>query len=136
LLIWAAREAGFGNADGTSTNKVMSVIANRLMHDKDVLAAIAEYSRGAVRAISPEAVRAVRALIRNDKHRDHMRAVAAVLDRVDPPEIKQTVAIEDHRQPTPEMTQKVLDRIDELMQRAGLPPPRRMIDVTPETERA
>jgi hypothetical protein len=54
----------------------------------------AEYSRRCVRAISPEAVTAVRELIRDPKSRDHARAIAMVLDRIDPPETTHNVKIE------------------------------------------
>lgn len=128
LQIYAARKAGYGNAEGTSTNAALGVIAARLLADDRVQAAIAEYSRGQVRAVSPEAVRAVRNLVRDPKARDHMKAVSAILDRVDPIETKHVVAVEDHRPPTPEAIDAVLKRIDELMRRVGLPLPPLIIE--------
>jgi hypothetical protein len=121
LLIYAAREAGYGDAEGTSTNKALSVIANRLVQDSRVQAAIAEFSHSTLRAISPEAIAALKNVIRDPKHRDHMRAIAAIADRVDPIEQTHVHKIEDSR-PTPEMTQAVLDKIEELMRRVGLAP--------------
>jgi hypothetical protein len=97
------------------------VIADRLVHDDRVRSAISEYSRNVVRAISPKAVRAVRNLIRDPKAKDHARAVAMVLDRVDPIETTHTVKIEDYRPPTAEMTAAVMARIAELARQAGLP---------------
>ena len=39
-----------------------------------------------------------------------------------------TVKVEDHRPASPEITQKVLERIDELARRAGLLPSPQIID--------
>lgn len=116
LFIYAAEKAGYQG----SSNKSLGVMAARLVRDERMQAAIAEYSRTTVRAISPEAIRALKEVIRNPKHRDHMRAIAAVADRVDPPETTTTLKIEDHRPASPEITQRVLDRIEDLMRRAGL----------------
>jgi phage terminase small subunit len=52
--------------------------------DERVIAAIAEEARKTVRVHHPEAVLALLNLIRNPEHKDHARAVAMVLDRVDP----------------------------------------------------
>lgn len=79
LMAWAAREAGYGTA--TSSTKSLGVIACRLVHDDRVRAAMAEFSQNVVRAIGPEAVRAVKNLIRNPRARDHMRAISTILDR-------------------------------------------------------
>ena len=125
LLIHAARVAEYGS--GTSSNKVLSTIANRLVHDDRIREAVAEYSRNLVRAISPEAVKAVRNLIRDPKAKDHARAVAMILDRVDPPQTSHTVTVKDERAPlSPAELEKVLLKIDELARRAGIisnPPP-------------
>jgi hypothetical protein len=122
LLIWAAREAGYGTP--TSSNKSLGVIASRIVNDEQVQHAIAEYAKGLIRAISPEAVRSVRELVRNTKHKDHARAIGMILDRVDPPETTHTVKVEGNRPPSREAVERVLARIDELAVRAGvvLPP--------------
>lgn len=119
LLIYAARAAGYGTP--SSSRASLGVIASRIAHDKIVQLAIAEYSRSAIRAISPEAVRAVRAAIRDPKAKDHLRAVVAVLDRVDPPEQRHVLAVEEDVAPTLEATERVLNKITELARRAGLP---------------
>ena len=51
LLIYAARKAGYGNKEGTTTNEAFGVIAARLVQDESVHDAIAEYSRNLVRVI-------------------------------------------------------------------------------------
>jgi hypothetical protein len=120
LLIYAAKKAGYGNKEGTTTNETFSVIGARLVQDESVHDAIAEYSRSLVRVISPEAVRAVRNLIRNPKAKDHARAVGMILDRIAPLETMHTVKVEDNRPPSREAMERVLARIDELAVRAGV----------------
>jgi hypothetical protein len=120
LLVYAARKANYGTA--TSSTKSLGVIAGRIIHDDDVQDAIKEHSHRVMRAIPPEAIRALKALIANPNHRDHMRAIAAVIDRTDPLQTIATLKIEDTRPPSVEATQAVLDRIEMLMQRAGLLP--------------
>lgn len=121
LLIWAVQEAGFGNAEGTTSKKNFSNIANRLVQDPRIQAAVAEYSKSVLRAVSPEAIRAIKEIVRGEKHRDRAKVALALADRFDPIEQTATLKIEDTRGPTPEMTEKVLARIDELMRKAGLP---------------
>jgi phage terminase small subunit len=58
--------------------------AHELSRDERIIAAIAEESRKTVRVHHPEAAMALLNLIRNPEHKDHARAVAMVLDRVDP----------------------------------------------------
>jgi phage terminase small subunit len=120
LLIYAARKAGYGNKEGTTTNESLGVIGARLVQDESVHDAIAEYSRNLVRVISPEAVRAVRNLIRNPKAKDHARAVGMILDRIAPVETTHTLKVEDNRPPSREAMERVLARIDELAVRAGV----------------
>jgi hypothetical protein len=120
LLIYAARKAGYGNKEGTTTNLALGVIGSRLVQYESVHDAIAEYSRNLVRVISPEAVRAVRNLIRNPKAKDHARAVGMILDRIAPVETMHTVKVEDNRAPSREAMERVLARIDELAVRAGV----------------
>jgi len=127
LLLYAARKAGYGTA--MSSTKSLSVIANRIVHDDRVQAAVVEHSRSVLRAVPPEAIRALKDLLRNPKARDHARAIAMVIDRTDPLHTTTTLRIEDARPPSLELTQKVLDRIEELMQRAGMiSPPSKLID--------
>jgi hypothetical protein len=126
LIIWATQIAGYGTP--TSSKKSLSVIGNRIVHDDRVQAAIVEYSQRELRAIPPEAINALKNLIRDPKHRDHARAIAMVIDRSDPLQTMHTVKVEDSRPPSIEATQKVLDRIEALMQRVGLAPPPKVID--------
>src|SRR5262249_8020545 len=119
LFMYAARKAGYGTP--TSTDNSIRVIAHRVAHDPKVIAATAEYSRQVIRTISPDAVRAVREAVRNTKHKDHIRAAMAIMDRIDPLETTQTVKVEHAIEPaTIEMTEKVLARIEALAARAVL----------------
>jgi hypothetical protein len=123
LLIYAAREAQYGTA--TSSTKSLSVIANRIVHNERTQKAINEYAITAVRTgLAPEVVRSIKNVVRDPGHRDHARILALVYDRLDPLQTLHTVKVEDNRPPTVEATQKVLDRIEQLMQRVGLAPPK------------
>jgi hypothetical protein len=97
-LTRAARAAGFGK-NSTPTN--LAKLAWSLSHDERVIAAVAEESRKVIRVGHPEAVAAVLNLVRNPKHRDHMRAVDAVLSRADP--------IESHSRHNIEVVHRTID---------------------------
>jgi hypothetical protein len=125
LFLWAARQSGYGTA--TSSDKSLSVIASRVAHDDKVLAAIDEYARMHVRALSPEAVRALRQLLRTPKDKAHFKAIEAVVGRVFPQQTAHTVRIEDDR-PAAFDTATVLKRIDELAAKFGLLPAPKIID--------
>jgi hypothetical protein len=77
----AARAAGFGK---NSKGATLAKFAHNLSRDDRTIAAIAEESRKIVRVGHPEAANALLDLIRNPAHKDHGRAVTALLDRVDP----------------------------------------------------
>jgi hypothetical protein len=131
LMLYAARKAGYGTP--TSSNKSLGVMAQQVAQSPEVQAAVREYGRVALRSgYTPEALRALHDLLQDPKSRDHARAIAMVLDRTDPLETTATIKIEDNRPASPEITQKVLDRIDALARRAGLLPPPKIIDVTPQ----
>jgi hypothetical protein len=97
-LTRAARAAGFGK-NSTPTN--LAKLAWRLSHDERVIAAVAEESRKVIRIGHPEAVAAVLNLVRNPKHRDHMRACDAILSRADP--------IESHSRHNIEVLHRTID---------------------------
>ena len=78
----AARRAGFGYPSTKPVN--MARIASRLMSDDRIIAALSEEARKIVRSSAPEAARALINLVRDPAHKDHGRAIAAVMDRVDP----------------------------------------------------
>jgi phage terminase small subunit len=84
-LIYSAKTAGYGTA--TSTNKSLSVIANRLVQDDKIQAAIKEEAHRRFRLLPPAAIAAVQKLIADPTHRDHARALAMVLDRTDPVQV-------------------------------------------------
>jgi hypothetical protein len=128
LLVYAARKANFGSP--TSSTKSLGVIAGRIVHDDDVQEAIKEHSHRVMRAIPPEAIRALKAIIADPKHRDHMRAIDAVLNRSDPLQTISTVKIQDERpEAIAQATEKVLARIEEIARRYNLAaPPATIID--------
>ena len=125
--MYAARKVGIGTP--TSTANSLSVQANRIRYDVRSQNAIAEYSIAAVRAgLAPDVVRGIRNIVNDSKHRDHGRVLMGVYDRLDPAHTLHTVKVEDHRPASPEITAKVLERIDELARRAGLLPPPQTIE--------
>jgi hypothetical protein len=97
-LTRACRAAGFGK-QSTPTN--LAKLAWRMSRDERFIAAVAEQSRKVLRIGHPEAVAAVLSLVRNPKHRDHMRAVDAVLSRADP--------IESHSRHNIEVLHRTID---------------------------
>jgi phage terminase small subunit len=118
----AARKAGYGTP--TSKDHTLRQIAYRLMQDQKVVEAVAEESQKFLRAIVPEAVAALRRLINDPKHREHGRAVLAVVDRFDPIETRHVVDVHKRTQVTVVSTSEALKKINELAARAGLVPSR------------
>jgi phage terminase small subunit len=118
-LIWAARVAGYGTA--TSSNKSLSVIASRLAADEHVREAIAEESHRRLRILAPSALAALSRLVDAPTHKDHGRALAMILDRTDPVETTHNVKVERVAPPSIAATEKVLTRIAELANSAGIP---------------
>ena len=102
----AYRAAGFAGTQPTQTRE-----AHRLCRDERVIAAIAEESRKVVRVGHPEAVNALFNMIRDPTHRDHARAVAAVLDRCDPVVTTQKIDVV-HRHESPD--QRALEELKAL----------------------
>jgi hypothetical protein len=99
----AARAAGMGKS---STPANMAKIAWRMAHDDRMIAAITEESRKYLRGAHPEAVAALLNMIRDEKHRDHGRAVLSLLDRVDPIVSKQNI----------EVTHRIMDPDSEALE--------------------
>lgn len=116
----AARAAGYGTAK--STNKSLAAIGARLAADDRVAAALVEESRKRLRALAPSAVAALDRMIEDPKHKDHARAVAAVLDRSDPLTTTHRVEVEHQHRMEPWQVAEVRERIAELARRAGVLP--------------
>ena len=87
----AAKMAGFGT--NKTTVQCWSVIASRLAHDDQILAALHEEDQKRIRASAPRAIRALTNLIEDPGHRDHVRGISMVLDRVHPAETHHTVEV-------------------------------------------
>jgi hypothetical protein len=97
-LTKAARAASFGQ-NSSPTN--LAKLAWKMAQDVRVIAAVAEESKKVLRLGHPEAVNAVLNLVRNDKHRDHARALEMVLSRSDP--------IETHSRHNIEVLHRTID---------------------------
>jgi phage terminase small subunit len=119
-IIFAARVAGYGTE--TSTNKSLGVIGSRLNVSDSIQAAIAEESHRQLRSLSPSAIQALENLLADPSHRDHARGIGMILDRSDQVQTTHNVVVE-HKEPAAVVaaTKKVLERIEELARRAGLP---------------
>jgi len=104
-LTRACRAAGFGK-NSSPTN--LAKLAWRMSRDERLIAAVAEESKKVIRLGHPEAVTAVLNLVRNPKHRDHMRAVDAVLSRADP--------IESHSRHNIEVLHRTIDPDQEALE--------------------
>lgn len=116
----AARAAGYGTPQ--STNKSLAAIGARLAADDRVAAALVEESRKRLRALTPSAVAALDRLIEDPKHKDHARAVAAVLDRSDPLTTTHRVEVDHQHRIDPWQVAEARERIAELARRAGVLP--------------
>jgi hypothetical protein len=106
----AARAAGLGK---NSTPANLGKFAWQLAHDSRMIAAVAEMAQKYLRGAHPEAVNALHNMIRDPQHRDHGRAVLALLDRVDPVVSKQNIEV-THRILDPD--QEALEELQALRQ--------------------
>ncbi|MGB6536054.1 MAG: hypothetical protein WBF58_08840 [Xanthobacteraceae bacterium] len=97
-LTRAYRKAGYGKNSKAAT---LSKEAHHLSRDLRIIEAIAEESKKVIRVGHPEAVAALFNMIRDPRHRDHARAVAAVLDRCDPAISKHSIDV-THRHEDPD----------------------------------
>jgi hypothetical protein len=102
-LVAAAREAGYCK---NSTPAIAAKFAWKLSHDPRVLAAISEESRKILHVAFPEGANALISLVRNPDHKDHVRALSLLLERVFPAETKHNV----------EVTHKVVDPDQEALE--------------------
>ncbi len=89
-----------------STPAIQGKFAWKLAHDARMIEAIAEEARKHLRGAHPEAVNALHNMVRDSRHRDHGRAVLAILDRVDPIVSKQNI----------EVTHRVIDPDEEALE--------------------
>jgi phage terminase small subunit len=129
---WAARQAGYGK---NSSDATVSQMAYALMQSDAIVEAIAEENAKLVRAAAPEAAAALLRIIRNPKHRDHVRAIAMVLDRADPLQTTHHVKVEKRSiEMVVHATAEVLERIHKLAAGAGLDPAKLppLLDPNPE----
>lgn len=93
-LVSAARLAGYGTPD--TTPHIWNSIAQRLVADPKVQAAIQEETKLRIRALGPAAVVTLQQIMSSPEHKDALKAVRTVLDRIDPEvtRIDQRVTIE------------------------------------------
>jgi hypothetical protein len=80
----AARAAGYGAADGSSTNKTLARIAFRLRSRPPVVRAIVEECQRTVKSLGPEAIAGMREIIADRKNRDRGKMIRFVIEKIDP----------------------------------------------------
>ena len=85
----AARAAGFGTPKTRPV--VMARYAHRMMQDPRMQRALMDESKKLLRAHAPEAVNALLAIVRDVRHKDHVRGVQLLLDRTDSVELHSTI---------------------------------------------
>jgi len=115
----AARAAGFGNEDGSSTPDTLARIARRKMTRPHIVAAIAEEQRHVVRALAPSAVRALREILGNRGHKDRLKAARTVFARTDPEQVDHYHQ-HDHRVTVTDHTAETLKALRWMLD-AGVP---------------
>lgn len=130
--LWAARQAGYGK---NSNDRTVSQMAYELMQHEAINEAIVEESSRYVRAAAPEAAAALLRVIRNPKHRDHVRAIGMILDRADPPQTQHHIQVEKRSvEYVVHATAEVLERIHRLAAGAGIDPAKMppLLDANPD----
>lgn len=109
---FAAKAAGYGTP--TSSRKSLSQIGHQLSTDPKVQAAISEVSASYLTTLGPPAVRALRKLLEDPRHKDHGRALGIIMDRVAPINSTHTLKVEGEVKVSAAEAARVMDRIDEL----------------------
>jgi phage terminase small subunit len=80
----AARQAGYGAEDGSSTAETFARIAHRTLNRSRVIDALAEQSRKTIRSLAPSAIQAVKDILTTTNHKDRAKVALNVIERVDP----------------------------------------------------
>jgi hypothetical protein len=80
----AAKQAGYGNADGTSTSETMAKIGYRLARSPRVQKAVAELIPGMATALGPQAIRAISDTLLNTAHPQRLKAGLSIIERISP----------------------------------------------------
>ena len=117
---------GEGRRISGPTRASFHSIAHQLGSDPRVEAAIAEMSRQYLVSLGPHAVRAMRKVLDDNKHKDFGRVLGIVMDRVSPITSTAVVKVEGEVKLSTGDAARVLDRIDELCNKfaVGLPAPK------------
>ncbi|MCK1542208.1 hypothetical protein IVA98_32940 [Bradyrhizobium sp. 160] len=121
-LTFAAKAAGYQASSQASLHS----IAHQLGSDPKVEAAVAEISRQYLVTLGPRAVRAMRKVLDNDKHKDFGRVLGLIMDRVSPVQSTALVKVEGEVTVSSADTARVMERIEELSTRfmVALPSPK------------
>jgi hypothetical protein len=85
--------------------------------DEKIQLARDEVARQQKHVLAPLAFTALRKLLQTPSHKDHARGIEMILSRIDPVESKHTVSVQHQTEITPQMTEAVLKRMDEIAAR-------------------
>lgn len=80
-LTRAARAAGYGE---NSTNETLARIANKLVHNPKVQAAIQEITRKSISRLGPAAVHAIEDIVNDPTGKERLKAARTILEHVAP----------------------------------------------------
>jgi hypothetical protein len=80
----AARAAGFGNAEGTTTPSSMKATAYKVFHDPRMLEALHELGEQYLKQGVPDAIAVVYEIMGDKRHKDRLKAAQIFIDRAHP----------------------------------------------------
>lgn len=110
----AAHMAGYAGEPG---DNLLSVSAHQVWHNPRVQAAIIEYAKSSLKGLVPAALIALKSVIEDGGHKDRVKAVGMILNRVGLHETTEQVVV--HQQ---ESREEQLMRITEKARALGLDP--------------
>jgi phage terminase small subunit len=110
--VFAAKAAGYGTP--TSTRHSLAQMAHQLNSDPKIQAAISEVSKQFLGVLGPHAVRALKRILDDPKHREHGRALGIVMDRVSPVQSTATVKVEHEHSLSTSQMHHIMERIEAL----------------------
>ncbi|MBR0936687.1 hypothetical protein JQ586_25350 [Bradyrhizobium jicamae] len=119
--VFAVKAAGYGP---TSSRHTLSQLAYQLNNDPKIQLAITEVSQNYLCALGPYAVRAVKRILDDPKHREHGRIIGIVMDRVSPVQSTAVVKVQGEVKISAADAAYTMQRIEELCSKFAVALPR------------
>lgn len=123
--VFAAKVAGYGTPQ--SSQQTLASVACKLKADPRIQAAITEVTKQHFAVLGPAAVRGLRKILDNPKHREFGRAIGLIMDRVAPSQSGLVVEVKGEVKLSARETDEVLARIEHLAKKfmgGALPAPK------------